>query len=709
MEIINGIKWDFGPNDRVDYFDSTKSYYITKYRPINDTEGLDFNPEWFREDAINKLRTGRYSGLIQGSKTHRDFWKERYRRCIEGYEVNGYRLTGDNYFWLNFYRLKDSKEGDKASAGRDLAFPRFFVFQYEYFHYVEMCEILKKDVGLVKARSLGFSEMAASLCARPFITTPNYRILATAFSENHLSPLLSKIWAQLDWLNDETEGGFKRIRMVKNTDMHKRASKKDKEGKEFGHMAEIEGRVADNPQKIRGDRVERLFFEEIGSNKVFEKSYLQGEALVTVMGRKIGTRIAWGTGGDSGPSVEGINKLANNPEVFNILPHYHNYTPDGRYIMSSMFIPAYRNAMFDDEIDKGVEYVDKRGWCNLEKAKKRFEVARSAKAADPKALLIYKAEYCFTIEEALINQGDNIFPREELAEQAAQIDIYKNFIPARRGHLIWRRDTDDRVEGVKWQESHEDGKIQIIEHPMISPEGTAYKNLYVAGIDSIDIGTADSTGTDKKPSQFCIVIKKRVFGTSEPMYVAMYKDRPKDPREAYEIAAKMLTYYGCQAVLESTRTAILTYFRDNKYMHLLMRRPRSTMSDVSRGKATMYGAPASVKVIEHYRELVYDYILDYSHQLHYREMVYQLLEYSDERKKEYDIVAAMGMCELGDEEMSVKRPEAREKPQQKFQHIGWWTDSRGYKHYGKIPLTNEDKDARTRTNSQDSWLYKDYI
>lgn len=205
---------------------------------------------------------------------------------------------------------------------------------------------------------------------------------------------------------------------------------------------------------------------------------------------------------------------------------------------------------------------------------------------------------------------------------------------------------------------------------MMSPEGTAYNNLYVAGIDSIDIGTADSTGTDKKPSQFCIVIKKRVFGTSEPMYVAMYKDRPKDPREAYEIAAKMLTYYGCQAVLESTRTAILTYFRDNKYMHLLMRRPRSTMSDVSRGKATMYGAPASVKVIEHYRELIYDYILDYSHQLHYREMVYQLLEYSDERKKEYDIVAAMGMCELGDEEMSVKRPEAREKPQQKFQHVG---------------------------------------
>jgi hypothetical protein len=52
---------------------------------------------------------------------------------------------------------------------------------------------LGKDVGLLKARALGFSEMAASLCARPFITTPNYRIMATAFSDRHLKPLLAKI------------------------------------------------------------------------------------------------------------------------------------------------------------------------------------------------------------------------------------------------------------------------------------------------------------------------------------------------------------------------------------------------------------------------------------------------------------------------------------------------------------------------------------
>ncbi len=127
------------------------------------------------------------------------------------------------------------------------------------------------------------------------------------------------------------------------------------------------------------------------------------------------------------------------------------------------------------------------------------------------------------------------------------------------------------------------------------------------------------------------------------MYVAMYKDRPRDPREAYEVAAKLLTYYGCQAVLESTRTAILTYFRDTKRMNLLMKRPRATMPDVSKGNSNMYGTPATVKVIEHYRELIYDFCLDYSSTIAFKEIVDQLLNYSDAEKKKFDIVAAMGI------------------------------------------------------------------
>ena len=310
---------------------------------------------------------------------------------------------------------------------------------------MELCELLKKDAGLLKARGLGYSEMGACFCARPYTMIPNYRIMASAPSKRHLDPLLTKIWAQLNFLNTETETAFKRVRMVINTNTYKRASKKDKKGEEFGHMSEIEGVIADTADKIRGDRVERLLYEECGADDDFQKKYTQGEALVTVMGgKRIGTRIAWGTGGSKGGAVAGLRDMVNKPEAYNILPHRHNYTPTGKYILSAMFIPAYR-VVTDDTVD----LVDKRGWCNREKATAYYDAIRKIKAADPKLFLLYKAEFCFTIEEALLLQGSNIFPREELAEQSAQIEIYKSTPVPHCGHLAWKKDGEEKVGGVK--------------------------------------------------------------------------------------------------------------------------------------------------------------------------------------------------------------------------------------------------------------------
>lgn len=699
--MIKPFKWDFKIGDTIDYFDPFKSYEISHYRPINDTDGLDFKPEWFQESGARKLKTNKYSTTIYGTPSYRKFWDEEKLRCIEGFEVNGYRLTGDNYFWINFYRLKTSKKGAKASAGRDLSFPKFLVFQYEFFHYVEICELLGKDVGLLKARALGYSEMGACLCVRPFITTPNYRVMASAFSEKHLKPLLAKAWSQLDWLASETEGAFRRVRMVQNSIMHKRASKKLKDNSEAGHMSEIEGIVADSPEKIRGDRVERLLMEEAGSDKVFKEKYLQGEALITVLGGdRVGTRIAWGTGGDKGSSLAGIKDLILKPDVYNVLKFRHNYTPNRKYILTGMFIPATRMV---------TKLLDSRGWCNREAAEEYYKAERVLKAADPKALLIYSAEFCFTIEEALIQQGDNIFPREEIAEQIAQYDIYQTIKEPELGALTWTRDTQGTIIGVKWRKDST-GNILISEHPLISPEKTSYKNLYVGGIDSIDIGAAETSSDNvKKVSDFCIVIKKRILGLNNPRYVALYKERPRDIRDAYENAAKLLTYYGCQAVLEATRTAITTYFRDKGFITLLMKRPRSTMPDITKGNSNMIGTPATTKVITHYRELIYDFCLDYCFTIEFREMLEQLLNYSDEKKKEFDIIAALGMCELGDEEMSLRKPEAREPEGKKFVDIGWFKDGKGYRHFGKIPQNMDERNAQNRIRTSDSWLYKELL
>lgn len=144
-------KWDVKIGDEIEFFNPRLSYELTHYRPINEKDGLDFNPDWFREDAINKLTKGTYSGTVKGSKPYVEFWKERFRRCNEGYETNGYRIPGDYYFFLNFYNLKNSS---KNTIFQDYSFPNFFVFQYEFFHYAEMCEILEKDLAVLKSRGI---------------------------------------------------------------------------------------------------------------------------------------------------------------------------------------------------------------------------------------------------------------------------------------------------------------------------------------------------------------------------------------------------------------------------------------------------------------------------------------------------------------------------------------------------------------------------
>lgn len=85
-----------------------------------------------------------------------------------------------------------------------------------------------------------------------------------------------------------------RSRMKVNNAKEKRASLVNKENIEYGPMSSIKGVIADNPRKVRGARVERLIFEEAGSNPTLIKSWIQGNALVELGGKKIGSRIAGG-------------------------------------------------------------------------------------------------------------------------------------------------------------------------------------------------------------------------------------------------------------------------------------------------------------------------------------------------------------------------------------------------------------------------------
>lgn len=687
--------WDVKKDDPIPYFDANLSYELTGYKPINKYRGLDFNPSWFTEARDTFVRTGHYTRFRRNSRSWRAFWKEQFIRCKYGMTSHGYTITGDHYYFLNFYRLKDLDNVEEAGMGRQEIFPNFLEGQYEWFHYLKLARKLRMNACMMKARGAGYSEIEASIISNSYNVIKGSINVCTAFAQTQLDKLLEKVWANINWLYYNTDGGMAHLSQAKNSNYLRRASHyeiRDGQKIEVGWGSQIQGIITDKPGKLRGDRTDILMFEECGLWPQFTKAYTQADALVGQIGRQWGLRLMGGTGGETGPQMEGLRKMYYEPQLFGVLPYRHNFTKNGEYAITSFFLPAFRTI-------KELSLLDNRGWLDDEDGKAYFNKTRDLKAQDPEEFTTFCAEYCFDGEEAFSLEGNNKFNKILIAEQLANIRIHKDSPKPERGTLeyIFKNGQHSRenITGLRWIKNNS-GDVQIIEHPIwtqvsYDEEGNELKyekmnGLYVAGIDSIDLGMEDTSALTKDPSNFCIVIKRRQFGLKDPTYVAMYKARPNDVRDAYKTAIKLLQYYNCKANLEATRVSMLSWAREKKYLNYFMYRPVATYPAGNNPKRRTIGTPASVAIIDHQTDLIRDYVNDFCHNIWFEEMLDELSRYTDEMKRKFDIIAAMGLCELGDEDMMGVTPRQIENTDDSFQDFGYYIDPEtGYRRQGVIP------------------------
>lgn len=687
--------WDVKKEDPIPYFDANLSYELTGYKPINKYRGLDFNPSWFTEARDTFVRTGHYTRFRRNSRSWRAFWKEQFIRCKYGMTSHGYTITGDHYYFLNFYRLKDLDNVEEAGMGRQEIFPNFLEGQYEWFHYLKLARKLCMNACMMKARGAGYSEIEASIISNSYNVIKGSINVCTAFAQTQLDKLLEKVWANINWLYYNTDGGMAHLSQAKNSNYLRRASHyeiRDGQKIEVGWGSQIQGIITDKPGKLRGDRTDILMFEECGLWPQFTKAYTQADALVGQIGRQWGLRLMGGTGGETGPQMEGLRKMYYEPQLFGVLPYRHNFTKNGEYAITSFFLPAFRTI-------KELSLLDSRGWLDDEDGKAYFNKTRDLKAQDPEEFTTFCAEYCFDGEEAFSLEGNNKFNKILIAEQLANIRIHKDSPKPERGTLeyIFKNGQHSRenITGLRWIKNNS-GDVQIIEHPIwtqvsYDEEGNELKyekmnGLYVAGIDSIDLGMEDTSALTKDPSNFCIVIKRRQFGLKDPTYVAVYKARPNDVRDAYKTAIKLLQYYNCKANLEATRVSMLSWAREKKYLNYFMYRPVATYPAGNNPKRRTIGTPASVAIIDHQTDLIRDYVNDFCHNIWFEEMLDELSRYTDEMKRKFDIIAAMGLCELGDEDMMGVTPRQVENTDDSFQDFGYYIDPEtGYRRQGVIP------------------------
>lgn len=702
--------WDVKKEDKISYFDPELSYELTGYRPITKTKGLDFNPEWFIQTRKQFEKTGKYCQHLPGSKRYNEFWKEEYQRCKYGMTINGYTITGDNYFFLNFYQLPLADESKASGEGLNRGFPIFFESHYRFFHYLQMARTLHKHAALMKARSIGFSEINASLSTRLYHIIRNSRTMITCFNDNFLKGTFSKVDSAMTFLNSYTQGGMFQPRLT-DKELEKKSGYQEKvngQYEDFGFKSTVIGINGSKPSNIRGDRVDLLIYDEAGTWPDLTTAVIQGQELCEIQGVPRGIMLFGGTGGDFGKNLEGLKKIYYHPKAFKVLPYRHNYTQSGEYAETGFFIPYFVQSLRS-------EFMDNRGVCDIDRYKEFLQEERDNLLAVPEEYYKKCAERCWFAEEAFNLEGVNKFNKFKISEQLAEIRLHKRGPKPESGYIDYfyksNKRTIDNIDGFKWV-PNQNGKVQIVEHPVWSdlykekinklkqqlqesgkdfeaPIYTEMNDLYVAGIDGIDIGASQTSENTKDASDFCMVILKRSFGMNEPQIVAMYKDRPNNIREAYQIAMCLARYYNCKINIEATRVGMITWARENKSLQYFMKRPRATLTDIKYGTTKQYGTPATKTVIEQHTDLTADFVEDYCHTIWYEEILDQLTSYNDENKGKFDIVAALGMVFLADQELSGRQPTKVIKEVEQFQDFGYYVDERGYKRFGVIPTKTQ--------------------
>jgi len=97
---------------------------------------------------------------------------------------------------------------------------------------------------------------------------------------------------------------------------------------------------------------------------------------------------------------------------------------------------------------------------------------------------------------------------------------------------------------------------------------------------------------------------------------------------------------------------MLNWAKTKGWINYFMNRPRATYPETYKKVTKTIGTPATPAIINHQTDLIAQFVEDYSQTIWFEEMLDELIKYTDENKGKFDLVAALGMCELADEELS---------------------------------------------------------
>jgi hypothetical protein len=644
-----------------------------------------------------------------------EWYAEQLHRCIHGFEYKGTRISGDHYWSLNFVpflvAIKD-KDGN-PTTDFDIDFP-YFSYQHDYiFKLIEEAHSLGKGFMLMGGRGFGKTYGILSILSKLYYLKPNSYNIVSASHSGHANGAFIKMKAMLRAIDKAHPTlALSRITDTKYSIQSGYEITKDGVKYELGPMSRLQCVIyGDNPGVTRGERPDSQLLEEVGdwaTGKGDLKSCIGASDGSWRVGTINKCRVFMvGTGGSI--ASDQAKDIFLNPDAYNLIA-----VDDFRIETNkkhAIFIPS-------DYLLGGMGW-ERTGVNDNVGSRKFLEDRREVTKDDIEIYDKQVQEFPLTIAETFKRSGTNIFNQRKISKQWTDIQFAApHIMKVERGMLEWTRTPSGKIVGVEWQ-ANPRGNIDIIEHPYHGKtKDKVFNDLYIAGVDSIDQGLLDSTSTKNRSSLSCL-IKKRIvdgeyFSQSSNMYVAKYLGRSLDVRDDYEDVLKLVMYYSAKVNIEYSKIGIVSYFREKKQWHRFMKRPIVAQSAAGDGDLKrlgiesknqfLIGTTTAPNVIDHQDGKIKEYINDYCHLIFFPDLLEQLRDYQREDRKKYDLVVAMGLCEIADEDMLGMPAREHVSETQEFRPFGYYRDERGIMQYGILPAAKIEDPVFEQRKMGFSWI-----
>lgn len=583
-------------------------------------EDMDF----FRKRAIFFEKHGRYTDITPNPNPKSEyalFWREELRKCKYGLvrESDGEWIPGYLYFYWNYspiwlveqetedltleewlYKILNPKAKDakaKAKGERKRKFPKPWLGDYLYYHYIDQARERGQHGKLLKTRGVGFSFKMGSISPCNMYTytgsgNPNFHLASEKTFLEGDKGIWGKVVDNLDWIAENTP--WPRLRLVnKLADMEIQLGFQDEYGSRKGLLSSVFGiSLKDNAEKARGVRGPLIHYEEDGLFPNLEKAWGVNRKAVEDGDVSFGFMLAGGTGGTEGASFEGSEKLFYNPSAYNIyaVPNVYDKNGNGE---CGFFWPAY--------VNRNKCYNESTGEPDVIKALLEILVNRKIvreNSSDPKAIIQAMAEEPIVPQEAVMRTTGTLFPTYELKQRHAELKVNRKLLDASwKGKMVVRNskikhETGHNVKVItKFPHSEQlVGGIEIWEHPVLDKEGNIPRFRYIAGCDPVD---DDGSGTMSLLSTF-------IMNTLTGDIVAEYTGRPQITEEYFKQQMMLLKYYNATMNYENNKKGLYTFYRNHNALHLLCETPeilRDTMNiTINKIGNKRFGTPASKSV-----------------------------------------------------------------------------------------------------------------